>query len=99
MCGVLPDGSTRLQVEHMHPTYVDPNLYPITFADVRAGTEPRAKIPWIRFIAGDPMNPATKRLAGRSYSSCGPATCCRTPCFRTATRCPRVIASVWSCVT
>ena len=50
-------------------------------------------------IGGDPMNPATKRLTGCSYSSRGDASCCRMPRFSTATRSPRVIASVWSWVT
>jgi hypothetical protein len=51
------------------------------------------------FMAGEPMNPATNRLAGRSYISCGASTCCRTPRFITATLSPIVIASVWSWVT
>ena len=52
-----------------------------------------------KFMGGDPMNPATNRLTGCSYSSRGLAHCCRTPFFRTATRSPRVMASVWSWVT
>ena len=32
-----------------------------------------------RFIAGEPMKPPTKRFTGRSYSSCGGATCCSSP--------------------
>ena len=32
-----------------------------------------------KFIAGEPMNPATNRFAGRSYSSWGGAICCSTP--------------------
>lgn len=46
------------------------------------------------FIGGDPMNPATNRFTGCSYNSRGLATCCRIPRRRTATRSPRVIASV-----
>ena len=33
----------------------------------------------IVFIGGVPMNPATNRLAGRSYTSCGGPTCCSAP--------------------
>ena len=32
-----------------------------------------------RFIAGEPMKPPTKRFTGRSYSSCGGATCWISP--------------------
>ena len=53
----------------------------------------------MKFIGGDPMKPATKRLTGCSYSSRGVASCCRMPRFSTATRSPSVIASVWSWVT
>ena len=52
-----------------------------------------------KFIAGEPMNPPTKRLTGRSYRTCGLSTCCTRPSRMTATRSPIVIASVWSCVT
>lgn len=52
-----------------------------------------------RFIAGEPMKPATKTFTGRSYSSRGLSTCCNTPKFSTAMRSPMVSASVWSCVT
>ena len=52
-----------------------------------------------RFIAGEPMKPATNTLAGRSYSARGVSTCCKTPSFKTATRSPMVIASTWSWVT
>ena len=52
-----------------------------------------------RFIAGDPMNSATNRLRGRSYSSFGSAICWSRPFRITTTRSPIVIASVWSCVT
>jgi len=53
----------------------------------------------MKFIAGEPMKPATKRLSGSSYNSAGVPTCCRTPARITATRSPSVIASVWSWVT
>ena len=53
----------------------------------------------LRFIAGDPMNPATNEFPGRSYRTRGVSTCCRIPSLSTATRCPIVIASIWSCVT
>ena len=53
----------------------------------------------MKFIAGDPMNPATNRFFGLPYSSPGDPTCCRTPLRITATRSPSVIASVWSWVT
>ena len=51
------------------------------------------------FIAGEPMNPATKTFFGVSYSVRGVSTCWSTPSRSTATRCPMVIASTWSCVT
>ena len=50
-------------------------------------------------MGGDPMNPATNRFVGCSYSPRGEETCCSSPRRRTATRSPSVIASVWSCVT
>src|SRR5205085_1043970 len=52
-----------------------------------------------RFIAGEPMNAATKRFAGDRYRFCGESTCWIRPSRITATRWPRVIASTWSCVT
>jgi hypothetical protein len=52
-----------------------------------------------KFIGGEPMNPATKRLTGCSYSSRGEATCWIFPFRSTQTRSPSVIASVWSWVT
>ncbi len=52
-----------------------------------------------KFIAGLPMKPATKRLRGRSYSSCGVPTCWIAPRCWTTIRVAIVIASVWSCVT
>src|SRR5579864_1139625 len=52
-----------------------------------------------RFIAGEPMNVATKVFAGLVYRSSGEPICCRTPLRMTAIRSPIVIASIWSCVT
>src|SRR5664280_2294143 len=52
-----------------------------------------------RFIAGEPMNPATNTLFGWSYMPRGVSHCCRTPSLRTATRSPIVMASIWSWVT
>ena len=52
-----------------------------------------------KFIDGEPMNPATNRLAGLLYSSSGVPICWATPASSTTTRSPSVIASVWSCVT
>ena len=60
---------------------------------------PSSSVPAMKFMAGEPMKPATNRLTGRSYSSCGEATCWSTPLRMTATRSPSVMASVWSCVT
>ena len=53
----------------------------------------------MKFIAGEPMKPATKALRGRSYSSSGAPTCSITPSFSTTMRSAIVIASTWSCVT
>ena len=52
-----------------------------------------------RFMAGEPMKPATNSLAGWSYISRGVPTCWSTPSLRTAMRSPMVRASVWSWVT
>src|SRR6266536_695239 len=52
-----------------------------------------------RFMAGEPMNPATNRLTGRSNRFCGVSTCCSKPSRSTHTRSPSVIASIWSWVT
>jgi hypothetical protein len=52
-----------------------------------------------RFIAGEPMNPATKAFSGLSYNSLGAANCCSFPKRNTATRSPIVMASTWSWVT
>src|SRR6266516_4356663 len=43
-----------------------------------------------RFIAGEPMKPATNMFAGFSYSSSGVPTCWRRPRFITAMRSPIV---------
>ena len=45
------------------------------------------------------MNAATKRFTGPWKRFCGVSTCCSRPSRITATRCPSVIASTWSCVT
>ena len=45
-------------------------------------------------MGGEPINSATKRLAGRLYSSKGAATCCILPSDIMAMRSPIVIASV-----
>jgi len=60
---------------------------------------PSATAASYRFMAGEPMNAATKMLPGRLYSSCGGPHCCSTPDRSTATRSPIVIASTWSWVT
>ena len=52
-----------------------------------------------RFIEGEPMKPATKLFAGRSYSTRGVSHCWSRPSRSTATRFPSVIASPWSWVT
>ena len=52
-----------------------------------------------RFIAGEPTKPATNVLTGRSNSTRGVSHCCSRASLSTATRCPSVIASAWSCVT
>ncbi len=62
-------------------------------------TPASVSVPGKKFIAGDPMNPATNRLAGCAYSASGVSICCTRPPCITTTRSPRVIASVWSWVT
>ena len=49
-----------------------------------------------KFIWGEPMKPATKRLHGESYSTFGVSNCWMMPSFMTTMRSPMVIASVWS---
>ena len=60
-----------------------------------SGTPSPAKLIWpsptsasTTFIDGEPMNAATKRLAGSWKSLCGVSHCCRTPSRSTATRWP-----------
>ena len=65
----------------------------------RKDRAPSVSVASYRFMAGEPMNAATNRLSGRSYSTCGWSTCCSTPARMTATRSPIVIASTWSWVT
>ena len=66
-----------------------------------ARTRPRrpSTVASTRFIAGEPMKPATKRSRGCSYSACGVSTWRIRPSRITATRWPSVIASTWSWVT
>ena len=66
---------------------------------MRSGPPASTRGAGTRFIAGEPMNPATKTFRGFVYTSSGVPTCCRTPAFMTAIRSPIVIASIWSCVT
>ena len=51
------------------------------------------------FIGGVPMNWATNRFAGVSYTSRGVPTCWRRPAAMTAMRVAIVMASTWSWVT
>jgi ABC-type nitrate/sulfonate/bicarbonate transport system ATPase subunit len=68
-------------------------------ASTTTAPSPRCSVPSKKFIAGEPMKPATNMLVGRSYNTCGGSSCCRIPSRITAMRVPIVIASVWSCVT
>ena len=56
-----------------------------------------------RTVAGtrelSPTNSATKRVAGRSYTSCGAASCSSRPALMTPTWSATASASSWSCVT
>ncbi|CUO30226.1 Uncharacterised protein [Flavonifractor plautii] len=52
-----------------------------------------------KFIWGEPMKPATNRLAGWSNTSWGVPICWMKPSFMMTMRSPRVMASVWSWVT
>jgi hypothetical protein len=52
-----------------------------------------------KFIRGEPMKPATKRLSGCSYNSSGEPTCSILPALSTTMRSASVIASTWSWVT
>ena len=49
--------------------------------------------PWIRFMGGLPMKPATNRFAGCPYTSAGLPNCCTMPPFMTATWSDIVMAS------
>ena len=48
----------------------------------------------VKLMGGEPMNWATKTLAGRSYTSSGVPSCCSLPSFITAMRWPIVMASI-----
>ena len=71
-------------------------LYP---AKVTTGPSSRVSSAVTKFIAGDPMKPATKRFTGDSNSCCGVSTCWSRPSRMTQTRWPSVMASTWSWVT
>ena len=62
-------------------------------------TRSPSRVVCTRFMAGEPMKPATNRLLGLSYMCRGESHCCRMPSLSTATRSPMVMASTWSCVT
>jgi hypothetical protein len=47
----------------------------------------------MKFIAGEPMKPATKRLAGCPYTESGAPVCCRAPLCMMKIRSAMVIAS------
>ena len=68
-------------------------------ANVTAGPSSRTSRAVTKFIAGDPMKPATNRFTGALNSACGVSACCSRPSRSTQTRCPSVIASTWSWVT
>ena len=51
------------------------------------------RTPLVRFIAGEPMKPATNLLAGLLYRFKGVSTCIILPKFRTQILSPIVIAS------
>ena len=51
------------------------------------------------FIAGEPMNEATKRLTGSRNTAMGGPTCCSSPARITAMTSDSTIASSWSWVT
>ena len=72
------------------------SLYP---AKVTTGPSSRVSSAVTKFIAGEPMKPATKRLTGESNRRCGVSTCCSRPSRMTQTRWPSVMASTWSWVT
>ena len=68
-------------------------------ANVTAGPLSRTSFAVTKFIAGDPMKPATNRFTGALNSTWGVSACCSLPSRSTHTRCPSVIASTWSWVT
>jgi hypothetical protein len=66
-----------------------PGLASMTAAEPEAGARrrPRAGVAEYlgvtKFIAGEPMKPATNRFTGASKSRCGLSTCCSLPSRRT----------------
>ncbi len=68
-------------------------------AKVTAGPSSRTSLAVTKFIAGEPMKPATNRFTGELNSTCGVSACCSWPSRSTHTRWPSVIASTWSWVT
>src|SRR5215472_9173600 len=111
--GLTREAGPRLRVERENIVWLDPQRYRLSrgrwFSSLAAGrsgsTLPASWTPLSisgtvrRFIAGEPMNPATNWFTGLSYSSRGVSTCCSFPAASTATRLPMVIASTWSWVT
>ena len=55
-------------------------------AKVTAGPRSRASSAVTKFIAGEPMKPATNRFTGESNSAVGVSTCCSMPSRSTHTR-------------
>ena len=68
-------------------------------ANTSAGPWSRTSLASARFIAGDPMKVATNRFSGASNRLWGVLTCINSPSLSTATRVPKVMASIWSWVT
>jgi len=67
---------------------------------LKRGPSPSSsKSPLTKFMVGLPINPATKRFAGRQKTSSGVPTCWMRPALTTAMREPKVMASTWSWVT
>ena len=62
-------------------------------------SRPPSTVASLRFIGGEPMKPATKRVAGRLNTSSGVPTCSIWPSRMMTMRSDSVIASTWSCVT
>ena len=69
-----------------------------TFAAPKWTRSP-SRVVCTRFMAGEPMKPATNTLLGLSYMCRGVSHCWRMPSLSTATRSPIVMASTWSWVT